>query len=260
MVLEIVIEAQWGFYGFVVATMLSLCSTHVVLHHHRKVHYHSKPSQAISSTEETELGETQEAAKREKKVGIREKGGLSNTMVGLALLGVLLSLVFYLTGCFVDLYEVVSTRGSVSLSSKYNIVNIGTAFPDAQLEPDKAGTRFVQVMWFFLCVAMPLTCSILFGLLFAYPFSDIWLERIFVMGEITFAWSCAEVLFLSTIFSVVQMPTFGTGLIEADCLACFEVDTIILGTFALLCIGSVLNVGVNIWLYRKAHHIVYGVV
>lgn len=69
--------------------------------------------------------------------------------------------------------------------------------------------------------------------------------------------SCAEVLLLSTIFAVQQMPVFGDGLVESNCAACFLVDTKILPEFSVLCIGTILNVGVNVWLYRKAHGILF---
>jgi len=77
------------------------------------------------------------------------------------------------------------------------------------------------------------------------------------MAEIAFAWSCAEVLLLSTIFAVLQMPIFGDGLVENDCTACFIITTRILPEFAILCVGTVLNVTVNVWLYRKAHSVIY---
>ncbi len=69
--------------------------------------------------------------------------------------------------------------------------------------------------------------------------------------------SCAEVLFVSTIFAVQQMPVFGDGLVESNCTACFLVDTMILPEFSVLCIGTILNVGVNVWLYRKTHGILF---
>ena len=53
------------------------------------------------------------------------------------------------------------------------------------------------------------------------------------------------------------MPVFGDGLVENNCTTCFLIDTKILGTFSILCIGTILNVGVNVWLYRKAHSILY---
>lgn len=106
---------------------------------------------------------------------------------------------------------------------------------------------------------MPLWCSCLLLVLYTVPsLSKVWMERIFTMAEIAFAWSCAEVLLLSTIFAVLQMPIFGAKLVENDCKTCFVITTQILPAFGLLVVGAFLNVAVNIWLYRKAHGIIYG--
>ena len=228
------------------ATMLSLLSSHYLLYRHRKVHYHD----LITAKSEPES---------EPKKGMKARGNLSNTFMLVAMFAVVVSLVFYIVGCVVDTFQVSNTRGENTFSHDYSIVSVGHAIPASQLDPNNAGTRFIQFMWFFLCVAMPMWCSLLFGILFVYPFSKVWLERVFFLGEIAFAWSCAEVLLVSTIFAVLQMPTFGDGLIQADCTACFIVTTAILPHFAFLCIGSVLSVTINVWLYRKAHSIVYGI-
>ena len=83
------------------------------------------------------------------------------------------------------------------------------------------------------------------------------MEKLFVMADIAFAWSCAEVLLVSTIFAVLQMPTFGDGLIGANCIACYVVSSRFLSDFAYLCVGAVLIVVVNVFLYRKAHVTLY---
>jgi len=238
---DIVIVAQWGFYGFVVATMLSLASTHVILHYHRKVHYHQ-------STDTTTSG----------KAGIKELGKLSNGFIIVALASIFVSMALFIAGVIVESFEVTSTRGATSVTTAYSIASIGTSIPGAYIDPDHAGTRFIQFMWFFLGVATPLLCSALFFALYAIPsLSKSTMEVIFASAEITFAWSCAEVLFISTVFAVKQMPVFGDGLVQSNCVACFLVDTKILPQFWILCVGTILNVGVNVWLYRKAHGIIY---
>lgn len=226
--------------------MLSLLSSHFLLVRHRKVHYH-------------DLVQEQAASDLDSKKGMKARGNLSNTFMILAMFAVLVSLVFYIVGCVVHIFQVSNTRGENTSSQDYSVVSVGHAVPESQLEPNGFGTRFIQFMWFFLCVAMPLWCALLFGIVFVFPFSKVWLERAFFMGEIAFAWSCAEVLLVSTVFAVLQMPTFGDGLIKADCTACFIVGTAILPNFAFLCIGSFLSVTINVWLYRKAHSVVYGI-
>jgi hypothetical protein len=53
------------------------------------------------------------------------------------------------------------------------------------------------------------------------------------------------------------MPVFGDGLVENNCAACFQVDTDLLPEFAVLCLGTIMNVGVNVWLYRTAHKVIF---
>jgi hypothetical protein len=242
--------------------MMSLASTHLILHYHRKVLYHStrKVSEQESDPEQTaENGKKTAENGEESKPAEGMKGllGLSNRFLALACLSIIGSMAFYIVGCVINIYEVTNTRGSFSFVEDYSVVSVGTALPMSVLDPSDLGTRFIQAMWFFLCVVMPLWCTFLFGVLFLYPLSRQWMERVFVMAEIAFAWSCAEVLLISTIFAVSQMPSFGDGLIDADCTACFVVDTEILPQFAFLGVGTILNVLLNVWLYRKAHYALY---
>jgi hypothetical protein len=222
---------------------MSLLVTHFILHRHRLVHYHN--SKDVESADA--------------KIGLKERGSLSNGFIAAALSVCVIAFVCYTAGCLVDTYQVENTRGDVSFATDYSIVSVGEAIPESQLDPNSVGTRFLQFMWFFLCVAMPLWATFLFGILFAVPLSHVWAERIFIMGEMAFAWSCAEVLLVSSIFAVLQMPTFGDGLIEADCTQCFLINTKVLHPFALLCVGGIMSVVVNVGLYRRAHGIVYGV-
>mmetsp|Transcript_9007 Transcript_9007/g.26768 ORF Transcript_9007/g.26768 Transcript_9007/m.26768 type:complete len:454 (+) Transcript_9007:184-1545(+) len=281
--LEIVIVAQWGFYGFVIATMMSLLSTHVILHYHRKVHYHNPESiaggdaaknddenpnaieEVAANADADPADPADENANAEKAVasiespcGMKKIGGLSPRFLKMALKSLAGSIVFYLAGVLTETFEVTSTRGDVSVSTSYSIASIGMAIPEAYIDSGHTGTRFIQVMWFFLGIAMPLWCSVLFVILYAVPsLSKERMKYIFTMAEVTFAWSCAEVLLLSTIFAVLQMPIFGAGLVENNCTTCFVITTQILPQFSLLCIGTCMNVAVNVWLYRKTHSILY---
>jgi len=266
--LDVVIMAQWGFYGFVIATMLSLSSTHIILHYHRKVHYHQKPKTGDMATSGDD-GNVVESGDKistesnndrvdDEKRGLKELGDLSTGFVVTAITSLLVSSAVFLAGVTTKLFEVTSTRATESETVSYSISSIGMAIPGAYIDPNHAGTRFIQFMWFFLGIVTPVLCSALFLVLYAVPsLSKGWMEIIFTCAEITFAWSCAEVLFLSTIMAVTQMPIFGDGLIENSCTTCFLIDTNILPEFSVLCIGTILNVGVNVWLYRKAHGIIY---
>ncbi len=151
--------------------MLSLASTHIILHYHRKVLYH----QGADTTVETK--------------GLKELGGLSDKFVMAALASLVVSMIFFLAGILVKTFEVTNTRGDISETTGYSIASIGMAIPGAYVDTSHSGTRFIQFMWFFLGIATPLLCSALFVALYAIPtLPKPTMEMIFTAAEITFAW------------------------------------------------------------------------
>ena len=161
-----------GCHKKVVATMLSLASTHVILHHHRKVHYH----QITTDTSAV-------------KTSLKELGGLSNGFMIFALASLVISMSFYIAGVILDSFEVTSTRGETSITNVYSILSIGMSIPDAYVDPDHAGTSFIQFMWFYLGIVEPVFCSIIFFVLYALPsLSKATMKELFKLAEIAFAW------------------------------------------------------------------------
>ena len=181
--------------------MMSLLSTHVILHYHRKMHYHdtTTSSSITASGDNIESGDNQSPSNNNNNIaindgtgekrGLKELGDLSTGFMVLAIGSLVLCIIFFLAGVITKSFEVTSTRGTNSVSTTYSITSIGMAIPEAYVDSSHAGTRFIQIMWFFLGVAMPLWCSVLFAVLYAIPsLSKVWMEHIFTMAEIAFAW------------------------------------------------------------------------
>jgi hypothetical protein len=247
--LEIVIYPLWGFYGFVTATILSLLGTHTVLYFHRLVQY-DKPGEAVKEstdgTEEQPSGqETEVLAKK------------MNCSIALIAAALVTSFALHIAGCVLETYEVIEMRPTSTTYKAYSVVSVGLGVPDSTLTPNGFGTRWVQAMFLFLAVALPLWNTVLFAALYLYPMTKTLRERLFVLTEITFSWACIEVMMISAVFSVLQIPSFGNGLIDAGCDQCFEVGSKVLPTFSVLAISAGFQVGLNFFLYRKAHGAVY---
>jgi hypothetical protein len=137
------------------------------------------------------LGDSTSSAsdKNDEKHGMKELGGLSNGFMVSAIASLVVSIILFLAGVTVPSFEVTSTNPQASKTDSYSIASIGMAIPEAYIDPSHAGTRFIQFMWFFLGIAMPLLCSVLFLVLYATPsLSKKWMEIIFTSAEITFAW------------------------------------------------------------------------
>eukprot|EP00339_Tiarina_fusa_P027174 CAMPEP_0117075784 /NCGR_PEP_ID=MMETSP0472-20121206/53434_1 /TAXON_ID=693140 ORGANISM="Tiarina fusus, Strain LIS" /NCGR_SAMPLE_ID=MMETSP0472 /ASSEMBLY_ACC=CAM_ASM_000603 /LENGTH=322 /DNA_ID=CAMNT_0004801439 /DNA_START=181 /DNA_END=1146 /DNA_ORIENTATION=- len=150
---EIIVRAKWGFYGFVLATMMSLMSTHFILHFHRDLHYHHI---AKKQTEEENSGQEQTIPddKSEDPPETREEEevnhdiGLSPKAKGLAAFAVLVGLGFYIVACVVDIYEVNNARGESEVITPYSVISVGQDIPkSSSFEGNDVGNRFIQIMW-----------------------------------------------------------------------------------------------------------------
>eukprot|EP00542_Grammatophora_oceanica_P011288 CAMPEP_0194033746 /NCGR_PEP_ID=MMETSP0009_2-20130614/6301_1 /TAXON_ID=210454 /ORGANISM="Grammatophora oceanica, Strain CCMP 410" /LENGTH=464 /DNA_ID=CAMNT_0038674465 /DNA_START=90 /DNA_END=1484 /DNA_ORIENTATION=- len=236
-VLEIVIVPLWGFFGFVCATILSLIGTQVVLYHHRQQQYPYVSDGTATTSLSTQTN-------------------INRIVVGL---WSVLTVVLHIVGVIVNVYEVESVRGVLVRNDAYSIVSVGKDLPTSILESEhsSAGVRFIQVLWFLLAVALPILQCVLWSTLYLGNWSARFRERLFEASEVTFSWCCIEVMIISAIFSVTQIPTFGDGLIESNCDLCFEVSSTILPEFAVIVVSCILNVFGSYVLYRKGHQAIY---
>jgi len=251
-VLEIVIVPRWGLYGFVAASMLSILGTHKILFFHRRLQYHNEDGSVkdiITETDQLYSSPEKDTLAKETKVSIP------------VILALLISSCALLIAAFaIDIYEVTAERPEGTTSEAYSILRVGLDLPPSALEPNSIGTRWIQLMFFLFLLAFPMCNVLLFGTLYLYPMTKALRERVFLLAEISFSWTCVEVFMGSAIFSVLQIPKFGNGLIDAGCPQCFKVGSKILPAFSILVIASVVQISVNVWLFRKAHRAVYPMV
>lgn len=238
--LDVFIVPRWGFFGFVFSTMLSLLATQLVLHRHRLVSYRIGGECSPScSAEKQRLSQT------------------SRTPTLLVVLALILTSTLHLVGCFLSIYRITNQRGSVHQENSYSVVTVGQAVPNSTTQSVHFGITWIQYMWFFLVMAMPLWSNVMLATLYLLPMSRAICERVFLLFEIAFSWSAAEVLLVSTTFAILQIPAFGNGLVKVGCKGCYVVGSKMLGNFAVLVVGTLCQVAVSVWLYRRAHRTLY---
>ena len=243
---------QWGFYGFVVATILSLVGTHLILYRHRVVIYGDDLSMPCQ-TDDVDGGvqeEEQEPAKQTLST-------TSKTPKLMIMILVCAATALVIAGCTIDIFEVINEKSGETRSTFYSVLRVGSGVPDSTLDPNAFLVRWIQAMFFLLGFVLPLWSAVLFAILYLVPMTIKWHKRVFMLSEITFAWSSIEVLMISCIFSVLQIPGFGNGLIQSGCEQCYKVDSSLYPQFAVLAVAAALNVAVCVWLYRRAHGTLY---
>ena len=169
------------------------------------------------------------------------------------------SFAVYLAGCIVFTFKLINTQGTHTLVPKYeSVISIGQSLPGSAFPGTKGQLRWLQLVWFILTLAAPLLSNVLSLLLVWLPWSRRELIPLFFAAEWAYAWSSAEVLFVSTIFAVVQIPTFGNGLITSGCTSCYVVDSQLLPTLAVLGAGTLCNMVANCALFSLTQRALYG--
>ncbi len=234
------IVPRWGFFGFVLSTMLSLLATQLILYRHRLVCYHdvSNGENAYSDDKQT-------------------LSNLSNTSAFLVVAMLVATSTLHLVGCFLDIYRISDQRGTTHQERSYSVVSVGQAVPSSTTESVHFWITWIQYMWFFLVVAMPLWSNLMLATLYVLPMKRGPREMVFLLSEIAFSWSTVEVLLVSTIFAILQIPAFGNGLVKVGCKSCYVVGSSLLGNFAVLVVGTLCQIAATVWLYRRAHRTLY---
>jgi hypothetical protein len=159
-----------------------------------------------------------------------------------------------------SIFRIVNSQGERELEPVYwSIVSIGTGILDAARESDRGKMIWLQIVWFLLGVIFPLLSNVLYlALLWAPAVTPArHLETLFHAAEFGFAWNCAEVFVISTIFAVVEIPNFGNGLIDAGCSACYVVGAELLPELAVMAVGTVINLFAGFWTYVAARRGLY---
>lgn len=243
--LDVLIIPKWGFHAFVAANMLSLVGTQAILYQHRQVQYYG--DQNKTPEEEQQVEQTIQ----DQKATLASK---TNTSAPVLICLLVSCVVLHVIGCALDIYEVSNSRSGVNFSVPYSVFFIGTEIPGTGAQDGgEFGLRWIQFMFFLFAVALPPWNSILFAVLYLLPMTPSRMEKAFFLSEITFSWAAVEVFTVSVIFSILQMPKFGNGLIDSGCAECYEVDSKLRPEFAVLIVSTILNVSVNIWLFLRAH-------
>jgi hypothetical protein len=249
---------EWGLFGFIAANMLSQIATHMILYHHRKIMYINTITVKEVSEEEGIDEDASPPPADPSPRGLQQVTGMSMRSAVMLTVLLITGTALYLAGCLLDIFRITNTRGPFELEpDDYSIVSVGRALPESARPQDEGAMRWLQIIWFLFGVAAPLTTNVLLFLLLWVPLERNQLQRLFFWAEVSFAWSGAEVYVLSTIFAVLEIPTFGAGLIDSGCSTCYVVDSMLLAELAVTGVGAIASVGATMWLYQVSHSKLY---
>ena len=199
---------KYGFFSFLVVTVLSLVLGHAVLFCHRLSRNHKTLAQGIYMRKESILRHG-------------HKGRyLSPMFRGALTLGILSTLILLLVG-FTQKSFTFEFGGLVGLllgpedrTNTYSVLSLGVAISESL---EGHGAIFLQGSYFFFTVLMPIICLSSILLLMTTPMTTPMQRRLLVVVEIANAWSAVEVFLPSILAALFQIGTFSDFMVGHHC-------------------------------------------
>lgn len=210
--LDVFVAPQFGFYGFLVATILSLVLSHVLVFFHRSAEVVLPPDSCEKSAPlyrhpfETVAGRRQ----------------VSYTTKSLGMIYFVCTVVLLVVGMFQKsfIFEFGGVAGDLIGQRKdaaYSLVSLGKALPDSVERTSGVAIVGLQAAYFFFAAAAPLACLLFLLILFVCPLT---LRRQFALltcAEIANAWSAIEVFCLSIVAALLEISTFASFIVGDKC-------------------------------------------
>lgn len=114
-------------------------------------------------------------------------------------------------------YAVELSDGGSSVDTSYSLISTGEMISESAEDPDDLGIRWIQMAFFAYGFAMPLLHMLSLLLLWVMPFTLKAQRKIFVLTEVTNAWSGLEVFVVSIIAALLEIETFAQFLVAPYC-------------------------------------------
>ena len=261
--LDVYVTPQFGFYGFLLATALSLIAGHMLVYYHRRVRLAHKP---ISDSDSETLIDHRYAVEDRKLKLSRNFCVFIGTIlaVTLALLGLGIT-----RECF---HFDFGGLGGIILGEKrrtsYSLLSLGSSLSDSVENPGSSGILFLQFAYYFYAVFTPFATLLLLAAFTVVPLSARGQLTLITLAEIANAWSAVEVFVLSIVAAVLQISTFSSFIIgnrcdliekilldqsESPIKSCFSVHASVSWEGAILLLAVLLNSAWVSIVLRLAH-------
>jgi hypothetical protein len=206
------VEPQFGFYGFLAATTLSLVIGHGMVYFHRRSDFQFE----IETMEKSTI--IQHAFKIDDSGTLKMLSQKAQVFLkSMFFLNVLLLIIGMTRKSFI--FEFDGVAGLIlgeSRRSSYSLLSLGAAIPESVESPD-AFVYILQLAYFFYAGFAPLATLILLFLVLTMPLTLTRQLQLLTLAEIANAWSAVEVFALSIVTAVLEISTFASFIIGNHC-------------------------------------------
>jgi hypothetical protein len=213
--LDVFVTPQRGFYGFVVATSISLVVGHLMVFFHRRTtqNQHNGDTTTRESLFDHQF-DVQENGPRRQLSRLFQVFLFTCSLLAAALL----SLGFNKKSFTFQFGGLAGMALGDNRSTSYSVLSLGTSLSQSVDDPSSnVGIFFLQGAFFFYAVVTPLVCLSLLSVLLICPMTLATQRKVLVLAEIANAWSAVEVFALSIIAALLQISTFASFIIGDKC-------------------------------------------
>jgi small basic protein len=253
---DVTVKPGWGFYGFLLATMISLGLSHIILACHRlivepkvlpipdmldpkeslssivyEIKLHKDDPVPFNLASENSTGETAPLVEETDETAVTEPVSYENklmcikfTYFGKACVGftIVLTALFIVGATFVMTmgFEFKGLTGYMLKSDDkidYSYVSIGDSIPEHSGIPDDFGVRWMQAAYFLFGLAMPLGLMLVLMILWFVPLTLGWQRTFFVLSEVLNAWSALDVFCLAIAAALLEIHQFAMFIVGDSC-------------------------------------------
>jgi len=252
--LDVIVNPGYGFYAFLAGAIVSLATSHVILHLHRHV-------MGTGGARIPHGGRKESVQNHNYLKGRLDDGSVSRRFPGYQQKVVTFLLMFCMAAIiFACNFDAISFEfegaAGVVLQGKttYSMVSLGQKISESTRHPNGFGIRTIQTTYFIFALGAPLCFLICLLLLWVVPMRLKTQYRVYTAAEIFQAWSTLDVFISSVLAAMLQLSTFAGFLVGDKCDAinpllkklldvdtCFQVSPVLEhGTYILLGAAAIL--------------------
>lgn len=223
---DVVVEPGWGFYGFLIGTIISMSMSHFMTYYHRR----ATGQYDKLDTDVRKLALRNHAYKTRKsshpsKFNTGQPRTVRCTIAGQVCVVFLLivAMALLVAGSITTSFEF-NFMGAIDLvlpedqvQADYSLLSLGEKLPQTQVNSNGFGIRSLQVVFYIFALAMPAIQLICLGVLWIVPMTLRTQFVIFVMMEVSAAWTSLDVFVVSVIAALVEIRQFAAFIVGDKC-------------------------------------------
>ncbi|KAL7566843.1 hypothetical protein ACA910_021342 [Epithemia clementina (nom. ined.)] len=218
--LDVMVVPQYGFYGFLLATTLSLVSGHAAVYYHRVIKtVFQGTTRTTTTADQSDRSSLSIFYHSFQVAGVRRQLSLFSKLMLLFLLvaaAVLLGIGITKKSFIFEFGGLAGIAlGEDKRRTAYSLVSLGTAIPGSSKAT--LGTYILMAVYFFYAVVAPLACLYLLFILLVFPLTVKRQLVVLFLAEIANAWSAVEVFCLSIVAALLEISAFASFIIGDRC-------------------------------------------